>query len=246
MTETARYRRGLWLSLCFHLLVAGIAYWTWKRPPQKPKQEPSVWEVNLFEQKPLTTPVPPPPVETEPQAPEVTALPPDTLPEVLPSASPPAGRPGPTFDMPNLTLPTGPGGAGYVGVPTPGPAQWNWMGTGSGGAAPGTGSGGTASGRTLLSSGPMNSLPTAIVRIPPAYPMEARRKKLEGWVRIEFTVHTDGTVTDIKVRDAKPSGIFDQAAIDAIQQWKFRPAVENGKPIRKRAAQTLKFELDQS
>lgn len=84
----------------------------------------------------------------------------------------------------------------------------------------------------------------AIVRIPPTYPMEARRKKIEGWARVEFTVLEDGSVAEVKVRNAEPPGVFDQAAADAIARWKFRPAQENGKPVRQRAAQTLKFELN--
>jgi periplasmic protein TonB len=257
MTEAARYRRGLGLSILIHAVIAALVYWYWIRTPQKAKPEPVVWEVSLFDQKPLTDPVAtPPPMDREPEAPEVAAQPPEEgMSEALSpdiqaaNAGPSSGPSRPYFDISNLQLPTHAGGAGFVGIPNPGPVQWDWKATAGGsGGPPGGGSGaGRPTGESMPNvPGASNSPPTAIVRIPPSYPMEARRQKLEGWVRIEFSVHTDGTVTDVKVRDAKPTGVFDQAAINAIQQWKFRPAMENGKPVRKRAAQTLKFELDKS
>ena len=142
--------------------------------------------------------------------------------------------PPPAFAMPRLDLP-------LSGGPV---------------AAPVTGADGWSLGLPVLDSDthPQTVLPTLggtasvglapIVRITPAYPIEARRKKQEGWVKMEFTVQEDGTVADIKVREASPSGIFDQAAVAAIGQWKFRPAMQNGKAVRKRAVQTLNFALN--
>jgi|GEM_PF-546396 len=254
MTETERYRRGLALSVSVHAVIAALVYGYWFRTPVKTKPEPVVWDVSLYDQKPLTDPVAtPPPAEPEPPPPDIaTQAPAESMPEAsapaVSAADASSGSPsGPWFDLSGLQLPARGDGAGYVGVPNPGPVQWDWKATAGGSGGPpgaGAGAGGSAGQAMPSLPGALNSPPTAIARIPPAYPMDARRQKLEGWVRIEFSVHTDGTVTDVTVRDAKPRGVFDQAAINAIQQWKFQPAMENGKPVRKRAVQTLKFELD--
>jgi protein TonB len=164
---------------------------------------------------------PPPPAEPPPPPPDAA---------IAPSATQPSAT-APAFDMPKLALPVG---AGNIGAPVTGIADWSSL-------------------NFMAPEAPRDNLPGgqtaalgAIVRVPPMYPLEARRKKLEGWVKLEFTVTEDGTVTDIKVRAASPPGIFDQAAANAIGQWKFRPAMDQGKPVRKRAMQTLKFELDKA
>lgn len=90
----------------------------------------------------------------------------------------------------------------------------------------------------------------AKLEVPPAVPEEfpaiearadARRQKIEGWVRLEFTVLEDGSVAGLKVREAQPPGVFEQAALAAVARWKFRPATTNGKPVRRRVEQTLSF-----
>ena len=49
-------------------------------------------------------------------------------------------------------------------------------------------------------------------------------------VILESTVGVDGTVTDVKA--VRPdSGVFVQAAIDAIRQWQFTPTRLNGEPV---------------
>ncbi len=84
---------------------------------------------------------------------------------------------------------------------------------------------------------------TPLVRIPPQYPMKARRRRIEGWVKLEFTITQEGTVEDIRVVEAHPSGVFDQAAIRAIARWKFKPLIVDGTPMEQRAVQVLEFKL---
>lgn len=166
--------------------------------------------------------------ELPPPVPDAVAPPPATSNSIAPaSASQPSA---PAFDAPKLDFSIG---GGTIAAPVAGSA-----GVGLALPMPETSPGGPAAPDAF--GGQL----AAIVRIPPTYPMEARRKKIEGWARVEFTVLEDGSVGDIKVKSAQPAGVFDQAAADAIARWKFRPAVENGKPVRKRAAQTLKFELN--
>jgi len=82
-----------------------------------------------------------------------------------------------------------------------------------------------------------------LVRIPPRYPMRAARRKIEGWVKIEFTITEQGTVKDPVVVASQPADIFDRAALNAIRKWKFKPKVIDGVAFEQRAVQILKFKL---
>lgn len=81
-----------------------------------------------------------------------------------------------------------------------------------------------------------------VSRIAPQYPRKAAQKKLEGWVKLEFTVATDGSVLDIKVVDAKPRRVFNRAAIKAISKWKFKP-MGSVVSSSKRFNQIIEFKL---
>jgi protein TonB len=85
-----------------------------------------------------------------------------------------------------------------------------------------------------------------IVRIDPQWPREALLNGIEGWVKVEFTILADGTVTDPVVLEAEPRRMFDRNALRAILKWKFKPRIIDGKPVERRATQTIEFSLDQS
>lgn len=82
-----------------------------------------------------------------------------------------------------------------------------------------------------------------LVRIPPRYPMRAANRRIEGWVKIEFTITKHGTVKDAVVVESKPSKIFNRAALQAIKRWKFKPKVVSGEAFEQRAVQILQFKL---
>ena len=98
--------------------------------------------------------------------------------------------------------------------------------------------GGLQMGRGKVST---NVIP--LVRIPPRYPMRAARRKIEGWVKVEFTITEEGTVKDADVIESLPSGIFDQAALRAINKWKFKAKIIDGEAFEQRAIQVLQFKL---
>lgn len=79
--------------------------------------------------------------------------------------------------------------------------------------------------------------------VPPSYPRGAQRRNLSGYVDVAFTVTTAGEVADIEVRESDPSDVFDDAAVTAIGQWEFEPAMENGVPVSKRVAVRMSFNL---
>jgi protein TonB len=82
-----------------------------------------------------------------------------------------------------------------------------------------------------------------VSRTPPRYPYNAKRRGIEGWVRVSFTVTEDGTVADAVVEDADPPGVFEKAALAAVYQWKFKPRIVDGRATRGRAEQRVEFEL---
>lgn len=77
--------------------------------------------------------------------------------------------------------------------------------------------------------------------VSPAYPDAARKRGIEGWVELAFTVQTNGTVDAVEVRNASPADVFDDAAIRAVRQWRFEPVERNGQRIEQRAMVRLKF-----
>jgi protein TonB len=79
--------------------------------------------------------------------------------------------------------------------------------------------------------------------VQPRYPPLAERDGVEGWVDLEFTVAADGSVKDIKVTGAQPAGVFEDVALRAVTQWKYRPFVRDGAPVPQRARLKLKFEV---
>jgi TonB family protein len=75
----------------------------------------------------------------------------------------------------------------------------------------------------------------------PQYPESARKRGIEGWVEVAFTVMPNGSVDDVEVRNASPADVFDDAAIRAVRQWRFEPVVRNGEKVQQRAMIRLKF-----
>lgn len=84
-----------------------------------------------------------------------------------------------------------------------------------------------------------------IVRVEPIYPTRAASRGIEGYVVMEFTVTSNGSVRDPLVVEAEPSSIFNRAAERAVLKWKFKPRVVDGTPVEVPGVQTqLTFKLD--
>jgi len=84
-----------------------------------------------------------------------------------------------------------------------------------------------------------------IVKVAPIYPRRAQTRGIEGYVIVEFTVSKNGSVKNPKVVEAKPEGIFDQAAIDAALKFKYKPRVVDGVPMEVAGVQNkISFEID--
>jgi protein TonB len=77
--------------------------------------------------------------------------------------------------------------------------------------------------------------------VQPVYPETARKKGIEGWVELAFTVAPNGTVQDVEVRNASPANVFDDAAVRAIRGWRFEPVERDGEKVSQRAMVRLRF-----
>ncbi|HUP46395.1 MAG TPA: energy transducer TonB [Thermoanaerobaculia bacterium] len=84
--------------------------------------------------------------------------------------------------------------------------------------------------------------PVSIKRVDPVYTEIARKARIEGIVIIEAIIDRNGNVTDARVLKPLPMGL-DQAALDAVRQWKFRPGTLNNQPIPVIYNLTVNFRL---
>jgi len=71
----------------------------------------------------------------------------------------------------------------------------------------------------------------AVAKFAPIYPAAARKAKIEGFVVVEFSVAADGSTADRRVVEASPAGIFDSAALAAVEKFRYKPRVVDGAPV---------------
>lgn len=75
-----------------------------------------------------------------------------------------------------------------------------------------------------------------LVQVAPEYPRAAANRGIEGFVTVEFTVTTTGSTRNVVVvdavkKDGTPTSIFDRAAVQAAEKFKYQPRVEDGAAI---------------
>jgi TonB family protein len=87
---------------------------------------------------------------------------------------------------------------------------------------------------------PANQL-TLLKTVRPLYPIKARDAKTEGWVDVEFTVSETGKVQDVALRAASIPGVFEDAAVKAVYQWRYRPILRDAKPVPVRTQIRIRF-----
>lgn len=86
-----------------------------------------------------------------------------------------------------------------------------------------------------------------IEKIKPEYPREALLDGIEGFVTVQFDVTEEGEVENIEIIEANPRGVFERSARRTAAKWKYKPAVENGKPVPVKAMKTtIKFVLSEA
>jgi periplasmic protein TonB len=83
--------------------------------------------------------------------------------------------------------------------------------------------------------------PKRISGLPPEYPVIARNAHVQGVVMLEAVINERGEVGRIKVLKSAP--LLDQAAITAVQQWRYTPTLLNGVPVSVLMTITINFTL---
>ncbi len=78
---------------------------------------------------------------------------------------------------------------------------------------------------------------------PPDYPPTALAQHVSGSVTLEFTVNVRGETRDIHVLESLPTGVFDQAAINAVKHWRYAPMVVDGAAVEVPVKTRMRFEL---
>lgn len=84
--------------------------------------------------------------------------------------------------------------------------------------------------------------PEPVHQVAPTYPEIARKAGLTGKVFLKFLVGKDGRVSNVQV--LRGQEIFRQAAVDAIMQFRFKPARQNDKPVAVWMTQPISFRLN--
>ncbi|RUR31605.1 TonB family protein [Vreelandella nanhaiensis] len=180
-------------------------------PPMPAPEPPPVTDsaISLPDVELPDTPVEP--VEMDSELPELTEITPEPQPELTPQPEPaPAPSPQPAPEQ----------------TPTEAPAERQ--------AAP------------VAEAPPSNEEPVSVGQVAPAnrvnptYPSRAQRRGMEGFVEVEFIIRRDGSVdrSSIRVINAQPRRVFEDAAQQAIAQWQFASSQQ----VR-RATQRIEFQL---
>jgi protein TonB len=137
---------------------------------------------------------------------------------------------------------------GRLGPPSNGTGSGGGIGSGSGGGVGsgtgpgvGPGSGGGMGGGVFRVGGGV-SAPQLIHRVDPEYSEEARKAKHQGTVELYVEVEPDGRAHKVVVRRSLGLGL-DEKAIEAVRQWRFKPAMRDGKPVTVGALVTVHFRL---
>lgn len=138
----------------------------------------------------------------------------------------------PLVELDLATLNPTPGAGRSLDGDRNGPGSGDDRGDGTGGRdPPGTG-GPTGDGRD---DGPYFvgggvTAPELLDRVKPRYPESARRGRVEGSVVLRAIIGEDGRIREVTVLRSS-SRLFDAAAIEAVQQWRYAPGMRNGIPV---------------
>jgi periplasmic protein TonB len=80
-------------------------------------------------------------------------------------------------------------------------------------------------------------------RVQPVYPPLARQTRISGTVRLHAIISKDGTIQQLEVLSGHP--LLQQAALDAVRQWRYQPTLLNGEPVEVDTTIDVIFSLNQ-
>jgi protein TonB len=80
-----------------------------------------------------------------------------------------------------------------------------------------------------------------IQKVTPTYPPIAKAARVQGTVVLQATISKQGTIEDLKVVSGPP--MLQQAALDAVRQWRYRPYLLNNEPVEVETSVQVIFTL---
>ena len=130
---------------------------------------------------------------------------------------------------------------GILGRPSSGSGSLGGFGEGSGGGF-GDGKGDRLAIGTTVAREKLTRTPEVISKVEPEYSPEARRAHLQGSVKLRIDVGLDGRAMNFRVVQSLGMGL-DDAAIEAVKRWRFRPALSGDRPVVAPALVEVGFHL---
>jgi protein TonB len=91
----------------------------------------------------------------------------------------------------------------------------------------------------LVRVGGQIKTPKLLKKVDPVYPELAKQARVGALIVLEATVDESGHVQEVRVLRSSP--LFDEAAVEAVKQWSYRPLLLNGVPTPFIVAVTLNF-----
>ncbi|MGQ7244211.1 energy transducer TonB [Salinicola sp. V024] len=250
-------RPEIWVLVAISVLVHGLIWWSLNRQPMVAaevlsNQASQASEVTvMLTSAPPPPPPPPPPVEPPPPPPPVQEAPvvddvavtpaeekvaPEPEPEPKPKPEPkpepkPQPKPQPKPEpKPKPQPKPEPKPTPQKSTPTPQQTQPS---------KPAPSQSTASSNKVTPAVSGMQSLGNP----PPRYPSLALRRGYEGNVQLQILVMPDGTAGQVKVTQSSGHRELDEAAIETVRSWTFKPARRGDTPIKGWALQTIAFQL---
>jgi protein TonB len=93
--------------------------------------------------------------------------------------------------------------------------------------------------RIAVSEGVLEGL--LVHRVVPDYPVLARKAQIQGEVMLHAVISRDGTIEGLRMMSGHP--LLAKAAVDAVQQWRYRPYMLNRQPVEVETEITVRFTL---
>jgi len=86
-------------------------------------------------------------------------------------------------------------------------------------------------------------MPRALYAPPPSYTKAARKAKVKGVVTMSVTVGPKGEAWNVTLNKKLGYGL-DEAAVETVKGWKFKPATRDGVPVVSKVMIAVRFDLD--
>ena len=219
-----RFLRSRWVSRFLVVLIAlfinlglfNLMPYLLQGTDDKPSMEQVISKINVIRLKQ-------PESEVKPR----TEKPPEPPPKPT-TPKPPSAKPAQTtLTLPFSIYPRLPAGPDTLSLPDLPTATINTVGL-----------------QDIFSLGDLDAPLMVLTRIPPVYPLNAKHRGREGWVRVRFIVHEDGHVGNVKVVESEPRDIFDASVIRSVSGWRFKAGTISGHAVKAWAETTVRFKLD--